>query len=110
VTGVAAGFFSGLTGVGGGIVMVPLLTSRLRLSQHRAHATSLTIAVFVASAGVVGYWLRDHIEWGLVLWLALGGAIGAFLGATTMTRVPERQLRGLFGAFMLVVAVRLFFV
>ncbi|TAK61977.1 MAG: hypothetical protein EPO22_07900, partial [Dehalococcoidia bacterium] len=43
LTGVAGGAFSGLTGVGGGAVMVPLLTGPLRLSQHRAHGTSLAI-------------------------------------------------------------------
>jgi len=108
VTGLAGGFFSGLTGVGGGIVMVPLLTGPLKLSQHRAHGTSLAIVIFVASAGFVGYWLQEHIDWSLVLWLAIGSAIGAFLGANTMTRLPERSLRALFGAFMLAVAVRLF--
>lgn len=88
--------------------MVPLLVGRLHLSQHRAHGTSLAIVIFVGTAGFLGYWLRGNVDWSLVLWFAMGSAIGSYLGARTMTGVPERQLRAMFGVFMLIVAVRLF--
>ncbi|MCH8994257.1 MAG: sulfite exporter TauE/SafE family protein [Chloroflexi bacterium] len=107
-TGLAGGFFSGLTGAGGGAVMVPLLTAFLRLPQHLAHGTSLAIVVFVASAGLAGYWLTDNIDWGLALWLAIGGAAGAYLGATAMAKVAPRPLRFTFGVFLLAASVRMF--
>jgi uncharacterized membrane protein YfcA len=100
--------FSGLVGVGGGTVMVPLLVARLHLSQHRAHGTSLAIIIFVGAAGFIGYWWRGNVDWSLVGWLALGSAVGSYLGARIMAGVPERQLRAIFGVFMLIVAVRLF--
>ena len=53
--GVLGGTFSGLTGVGGGAVIVPLLTGRIGLSQHRAHGTSLAIIMFVAAVGALPY-------------------------------------------------------
>lgn len=106
LTGVAGGTFSGLTGVGGGAIMVPLLTGQLRLSQHRAHGTSLAIIMFVALSGALGYWRAGNIDWRLVLALAPGAVLGVYAGARTMVRVPAPQLRLLFGAFLLFVAFR----
>ena len=88
--------------------MVPLLTSLLKLPQHVAHGTSLVIVIFVASAGVLGYWLTGNVDWHLAGWLAVGSVGGAYFGAVTMVRIPERWLRLLFGVFLLSVAVRMF--
>ena len=110
LTGVTGGFFSGLTGVGGGAVMVPLLTTLLRLPQHLAHGTSLAIVTFVATAGLAGYWRTDNVDWGIAPWLAIGGALGAYIGAVTMSKLAPRSLRLVFGVFLLVVAIRMFFV
>jgi uncharacterized membrane protein YfcA len=104
--GVVAGAFSGLTGVGGGSIMVPLLTRLLRLSQHRAHGTSLAIITVGASAGALGYWRAGNVDWALVGALTPGAVVGVFAGARMMVRVPAAQLRLLFGAFLLFVAFR----
>lgn len=106
VTGAAGGAFSGLTGVGGGAVMVPMLTGWLKLGQHRAHGTSLAIIMFVAISGVAGYWRAGNIDWRLVLALSPGAIAGAYVGAKAMVKVPALQLRLLFGAFLLFVAFR----
>lgn len=107
VTGVAGGGASGLTGIGGGTVMVPLLTGVLRMPQHRAHATSLVIVIFAALSATTQYLMRDQVDWGLAAALAVGGVIGAQIGARTMRRLPERQLRMAFALFLLFVGVRL---
>lgn len=103
----AGGFFSGLTGVGGGAVMVPLLTGLLKLPQHLAHGTSLAIVVFVAAAGLTGYWFTGNVDWKLAFWLSMGSALGSYLGATVMARLAPRLLQLLFGLFLLSVAVRM---
>ncbi len=90
--------------------MVPLLTSLLRLPQHLAHGTSLAIVTFVATAGLAGYWRTDNVDWGLAPWLAVGGALGAYLGAVTMSKLAPRLLRFVFGLFLLIVAIRMFIV
>ena len=90
--------------------MVPLLTSLLKQSQHLAHGTSLAIVVFVSVAGLTGYWATENVNWSLAPWLAIGGAMGAYLGAVTMTRLAPRLLRLVFGVFLLAVAIRMFFV
>ena len=106
VTGSAGGAFSGLTGVGGGAVMVPMLTGWLKLSQRRAHGTSLAIIMFVAISGAAGYWRAGNIDWPLVLALSPGAIAGVYAGAKAMVKVPALQLRLLFGVFLLFVAFR----
>lgn len=87
--------------------MVPLLTGYLRLSQHRAHGTSLAVIIFVAAAAVLRYWSLGHVDWRLAAILALGSVVGGYVGARIMPAVPARQLRRLFALFLLVVAVRM---
>lgn len=86
--------------------MVPLLTGQLRLSQHRAHGTSLAIIMFVAASGALGYWRAGNIDWRLVLALAPGAVLGVYAGTKAMVQAPALQLRMLFGAFLLFVAFR----
>ena len=90
--------------------MVPLLTSLQKLPQHRAHGTSLGIVIFVGTAGLIGYWVNENVDWSLVLYLSIGSALGAYFGAVTMSRLAPRSLRLLFGVFLLTVAVRMFLV
>jgi len=104
LTGLAAGLFSGLAGAGGGVILVPALVHLLRLEQHRAHATSMAVIVLVASVALARYGSVGHVAWALVPPLAMGGAVGGFLGARLMPKLPGRTLRLLFGVAMLAVA------
>jgi hypothetical protein len=108
ITGVAGGLFSGLTGVGGGAIMVPLLRRFQGLTQHQAHGTSLAIVAFIGAAGAVSYGLHGNIDWSNAIWLAIGGPLGAYAGAATMNRLAPRSLQLVFGVFLLTVAVRMF--
>lgn len=107
ITGVIGGSVSGLTGVGGGVTMVPLLSGLVGLRQHRAHATSLVIVIFVAAAAGSLYAARGDVDWWIALALAVGGIGGAQIGARAMHRVPEGRLRIIFAAFLVVVGLRL---
>jgi uncharacterized membrane protein YfcA len=105
--GSAAGMLAGLTGVGGGVFLVPLMVGLLAVEQHQAHGTSLAVIFPVALVGAITYALHGYIpgdvEWGVIVGLALGGIVGVVLGAKLMMRVPARQLRWLFGIFLVVV-------
>lgn len=107
ITGAVGGFTSGLTGIGGGTVMVPLLTGLLGLTQRRAHATSLVIVIFAALAAVTQYLGRGQVDWPLAAALTVGAVLGAQLGARTMQNLPDRGLRLVFAVFLLLVGVRL---
>jgi uncharacterized membrane protein YfcA len=106
----AGGFFSGLTGVGGGAIMVPLLRRFLNLSQHAAHGTSLAIVIFVGTAGLIGYGINHNVDWQVAVWLTVGSALGAYFGAVTMNRLAPRALQMVFGLFLLTVAARMLIV
>lgn len=106
-TGLGGGFFSGLTGVGGGAIMVPLMTGVLRMRQHTAHGTSLVVIIFAAAASALVYQVRDGVNWGLVGVLLPASLVGAYVGARLVQFLPAMRLRQLFGAFVFVVGLRL---
>jgi len=105
--GAAAGVMSGLLGVGGGIVMIPLMTALLGLTQHKAHGTSLAVIVFTAIAGAFTYGWKGHTDLFIATELAIGSIVGARIGALTMNRIPARELRMIFGGFIFLVGLRM---
>jgi len=107
--GAAAGLMSGLMGVGGGIVMVPLMTGLLGLTQHKAHGTSLAVIIFTAIAGALTYGWKGHTDLLIALELVVGSMVGARIGALVMNRIPARELRMIFGGFLFLVALRMLF-
>lgn len=110
VIGLAAGLLSGLFGVGGGTVIVPLLVLLLRFDQRLAAGTSLAAIVPTAMVGVISYALHDSVAWIPALILAAGAVVGAQLGTWLLPRVPVVALRWGFVAFLVVVIVMLFVV
>lgn len=106
-TGTLDGLFSGMTGVGGGAILVPLLVSLLGLSQHKAHGTSLSVIAMVGLVGVVEYTRQGHMDFMLAAGLAVGSLAGVVLGARTMNRVPAGRLRRVFGGFLIIVGLRM---
>ena len=91
---------AGLTGIGGGLLLVPLLAGVLLLEQHQAHGTSLTIILPIAVAGLIAYVVQGNIDWVFVLVLAAGSVVGVVLGARLMMRMRAGQLRRLFSALL----------
>lgn len=90
--GLVAGFASGMFGVGGGIVMVPLLVLVAHLDQRQASATSLFAIVPTALVGAMRYWTMGEIAWGPAVLIALGGVAGSLIGARIMRRLPIKHL------------------
>jgi uncharacterized membrane protein YfcA len=104
-TGAAAGLMSGLLGIGGGVIMVPLFRSQLGLTMRRAIATSLVCVGLLALPGTVAHALNRDIDWRFALWLSVGVVPGARLGAGIAMRTGEGRLRLVFGWFLLAIAV-----
>lgn len=108
--GLLAGLLSGLFGVGGGTVIVPLLVLLLGFDQRRAAGTSLAAIVPTASVGVISYAVGGDVAWIPALILAAGAVIGAQIGTWLLPKLSQTALRWSFVAFLLAVMVSLFFV
>lgn len=110
IIGLVAGLLSGLFGVGGGTVIVPLLVLLLPFDQRLAAGTSLAAIVPTASVGVISYATSGSVAWIPALILAAGAVIGAQIGTRLLPRISQTALRWGFVAFLLVVIVSLFLV
>jgi uncharacterized membrane protein YfcA len=106
--GLAAGFFGALFGVGGGIVMVPLLIGAAGFLVRPAMATSLAAIGLIALEGVVFYGLHGDLEPLDALVLGVPAAAGAAIGTGIQQRLESRTLTLAFSGLLAVVAVRLF--
>jgi hypothetical protein len=103
--GFAAGAVSGLLGIGGGLIMVPLLAGWCGMPLKRALGTSLlTIPALVIPGTIVHAWL-GNIDWPLALWLSVGAVPGARIGATIALATRDKTLRRVVGSGMLAIAV-----
>jgi uncharacterized membrane protein YfcA len=104
--GLAAGVLSGGFGVGGGLVMVPLLAA-VGMDRHRAHATSLASIFPIALAGAITFALSGQIDIGLGVAVGIGGIIGSVTGASVMHRMSTRSLSIAFGLVILAAGLRM---
>ena len=104
--GVLAGAFSGLFGVGGGIVMVPLLIM-LGFGERRATATSLSAIVVIAAAAAALHGLYGNVRLGDAALLVVPAVAGVGIGVAVQQRIPERAVSLLFALLLFVVAVEL---
>lgn len=109
LVGLAAGFLSGLFGVGGGILIAPGLVFLAKMDHRRAHGTSLGAVLPIALSSMITYWTHDHIDWPVTLCLALGAIVGAVIGTHFLNVVPQRTLAIGFAGLLIVSAIRLFF-
>jgi uncharacterized membrane protein YfcA len=107
LTGLAAGAFGGLVGLGGGVVMIPLMVGIFGLRQQQAHGTSLVALVFTGLVGAVTYASRGAIDVVAALALAIPAVATARLGARHAHALPEWQLKRAFGAFLVLVTLLL---
>ena len=107
--GAVAGMQAGLTGVGGGVFLVPLMVGSLKITQHEAHGTSLAVIIAIALVATITYASLGHIpgdaNWALIPALAFGAMVGVVTGAKLMMRVPARQLRWIFSVFVMALGI-----
>ena len=103
--GLGAGFLAGMMGVGGGIVVVPVLTLVFGLSQQTAQGTSLAVMVVTAPSAAIEHSRHGNVVWRLVPLLAIGAALGSPLASWLAQRLPHAMLVRGFALFLLVTAV-----
>jgi uncharacterized membrane protein YfcA len=104
--GFAAGVLGGFFGVGGGISLVPLLVW-IGYPRHRAHATSLSSFVIIASVGAASFAAAGEIDIGAGIAVGAGGIVGSVIGASMMHRLSARTLAIVFSIILLVAGIRM---
>ena len=105
--GLTAGFFSALFGVGGGIVIVPLLLLISRWELRSASATSLAAIGITATTGVLTYLAHGQVKPAYAALVGIPAAFGALGGTALQQRLPVRTLSFLFAALLVVIAGRM---
>ena len=107
LVGVAAGVASGLFGIGGGLVIVPILVTLLHFEQKLAVGTSLgALLLPVSLPAVITYYNEDRIQLATAVLIALGLIFGAFAGARIALGLPSTTVKRLYAIFLLIVAIR----
>ncbi len=105
--GIAIGLVNGLFGSGGGTIAVPALVFILGLSQHKAHATAISIIFPLSIISTFLYFRHGVLNLKIATIVALGGIIGSYIGARNLTKIPSNVLRKIFGVFMIIAAIRM---
>ncbi len=110
VTGVAVGILSGLVGIAGGAILVPILFYGFKMNQHTAQGT--TLAVLLPPTGLLAflkYYKAGNADLKIGLLVALGLLVGGYFGGTWAQKVSDLLLRRIFAVIMVVTAVKMFF-
>jgi uncharacterized protein len=107
IIGFIAGIFGGLVGLGGGVVMIPLMVGILKMNQHQAHGTSLVALVFTGIAGAITYALQGSIDVLASVFLASAAIFTARAGAHYAHALAEWKLKRAFGGFLIIVSILL---
>lgn len=108
--GIVAGIFSGLIGIGGGIIMIPALVLIFGFSQH--HAQGTTLAVMIPPIGLMAAWVyykQGYVNLKAAGLICLGFIIGGYFGAKIATTVSSAILEKIFGVIFLLLSLKMIF-
>ena len=104
LSGIIAGLLSGLVGVGGGVVMVPLLVLLLGFSQHQAQGTSLAVLVVpVTAIAVFSYYKEGYINWKHAAIIAVFFVVGGYFGSKLAINLDQKMLKKIFAVILLLI-------
>lgn len=106
LVGAIAGLLSGMLGIGGGIVIVPLMALVLGQEQHVAQGVSLAVIVPTAVVGAWTNWRKGNVELRVALLFAVGAVVGSVLGAAAAGQLTGRHLQQLFAVVLVVLGYR----
>lgn len=110
ITGLIAGFVGGTLGIGGGIIMVPVMVFFLGMTQHEAQGTSLaTMLAPIGILAVLTYSREGQVNYRYAIILAATFILGSWLGSKVTVTLPDKLLKQIFGALMLLVGMKMIF-
>lgn len=110
ILGFVAGVFSGLIGIGGGVIIVPALVFLFGLSQHQAQGT--TLALLVPPIGILAAWTyytQGYVDVRIAVLICVGFFVGGSVGAQVATGLADQTLERVFGIALLLIALKMIF-
>ena len=107
--GLFAGILAGSFGIGGGTLIVPILIIVFSQTYQNAVGTSLMVITAISVTGAYRHWTLDNVNLKIALFVALGGIIGAILGANIVENLSPVYLKKALAIFLIFSAIRLWF-
>jgi len=107
--GLLGGLSSGLFGVGGGLVFVPLLVMLQKMNLHQAIGTSIAIVIPTAMMSTLRHANAGNVDWKVAAWVTLFALAGAWMGSSLSIQMDAAHLRRFYALFLVCVAAKLFF-
>jgi hypothetical protein len=110
ILGLVAGVLSGVIGIGGGVIIVPVLVLLFGMSQH--HAQGTTLALLIPPIGILAAWTyykAGYVDLRVAALVAVGFFAGSFLGARLATHISDEVLEKIFGVALLLIALKMIF-
>ncbi len=110
LVGLFAGYFSGLVGIGGGVIIVPALVLLLGFTQYQAQGT--TLALLVPPIGILAVWKYyklGYVDIKVAAIICIGFVVGGYLGSITAVHVPQNLLRKIFAGVIIALGIKMFF-
>ena len=109
--GLIAGVLSSMVGIGGGIVIVPVLVLLFGLNQHTAQGTTLAMLSFpVSLVAAWTYHKKGLVDWRIALLLCVGFVIGGYFGSRVAVDIPAQSIKRFFAVILILVAVKFLFI
>jgi uncharacterized membrane protein YfcA len=108
--GLAAGYFSGLVGIGGGVIIVPALVLLFGFTQYAAQGT--TLALLIPPIGILAVWQyyqRGYVDVKTAAIICAGFIVGGLLGSLTAVNIPQDSLRKIFAVVLVILGIKMFF-
>ena len=108
--GLAAGFLSGMVGIGGGIIIVPVLVYFLGFTQHQAQGTTLFMFLLpIGILGVMNYHKAGHVDFKTAFIIATTFVVGSFFGSKIAITLDQKLVKQIFGAIIIVLGAKMLF-
>lgn len=106
--GLIAGILSGMVGIGGGIVIVPVLVYFLGFTQHQAQGTVLFMFLLpIGVLGVMNYWQKGFVDWKTALIIASTFVIGSYAGSKIAISLDQQTVKRVFGAIIILLGIKM---
>lgn len=105
--GASVGLLSGLLGIGGGVVLVPMLVFLLGIAQHTAQGISMLVIIPTSLVSVWIFYKQQLINYQVAAYMATGAVLGALISANFVQDVPASDLKRIFGIFVIFSGLRM---